>query len=88
MINPLTGESMPIIVDDILVNVESKDLVKCVKVTPFHDFDDYSFGIRHHMRGKCVVDASGHLCNSGRFSGMERFDARRSVIEELDRKSL
>lgn len=88
MINPLTGEAMPIIVDDVLVNLESEDLGKCVKVTPFHDFDDYAFGTRHHIRGRCVIDASGHLCNSGKFSGMERFAARQSVIEELDRKSL
>lgn len=70
------------------MNLETKDLGKCVKVTPFHDFDDYAFGVRHHMRGKCVIDASGHLCNSGKYSGMERFAARQSVIEELDRRGL
>lgn len=69
--------------------MNSKDLGSCVKVTPFHDFDDYAFGLRHHMRGKCVIDASGHLNKEcGSFAGMDRFTARRRTIEELDHRGL
>ena len=60
-----------------------------VKITPYHDMDDYEFGQRHHVQGPRVIDSQGRLTDCcGVYSGIDRFEARTRVVEELRRKGL
>ena len=85
--NPLTYESLPIFVDDSLVQMS--DRPNAVKVTPSHDFDDFECGRRHHLPGRVILTPDAHMnARCGRFAGMTRFAARQGVVEELRAKGL
>ena len=53
------------------------------------DFDDFDFGQRHHVNGPRVISERGMMTsNCGLYAGMDRFEARKRVVEELQRKGL
>lgn len=56
-----------------------------VKVTPAHDPKDFECGERHNLPENEVIDKDGRICGAvdARFLGMDRFDARERVVEEL-----
>ena len=57
-----------------------------VKITPAHDPNDYEMGLRHNLDMPIIMDKTGHIANTGtQFDGMERFEARVRVREELAR---
>ncbi|OUX38546.1 MAG: valine--tRNA ligase [Kiritimatiellaceae bacterium TMED266] len=62
----------------------------CLKVTPAHDKNDFEIGQRHHLEIIEVIDESGFLNETAGelFAGLERFDARQKVIEQLDSDGL
>ncbi|KAJ0407694.1 hypothetical protein ATCC90586_001876 [Pythium insidiosum] len=88
VVHPFSGQQLPIVLDDALVNMELGTGV--VKVTPAHDPKDYECGQRHRLPEPIVIDEDGILCGDidPRFIGMDRFDARSAVIEELIKKDL
>jgi len=61
----------------------------CVKVTPAHDPNDFEIGKRHDLEEINILNIDGTLNeNAGKFKGLDRFEARKQVVAELERKGL
>ena len=86
LILPLIGREIPVVADDYV----DKDFgTGCVKITPCHDPNDFELGLRHDLEQIVVIDNSGHINkNGGKFAGMERFEARKAIIAELEEEGL
>ena len=84
LILPLVGRKIPLI-EDFYVDMEYG--TGCVKITPSHDPNDFEVGARHNL-GQCIViDTKGHITDGyGKFSGLERYEARKLLIEELEKE--
>ena len=86
---PLLEREIPILADPA---VDPTFGTGIVKVTPAHDATDYEIGLRHRLPIPSVIDLKAKITGSelpvGRFEGMDRFDARRAIIEDLDRLGL
>lgn len=83
---PLVGREIPVIADD---HVEADFGTGCVKVTPAHDPNDYAIGQRHSLPQITVMRKNGTMNqHAGRFEGLDRFEARRAVVEALDAEGL
>jgi valyl-tRNA synthetase len=83
---PLVNREIPIIADD-YVDVEFGTGV--VKITPAHDFNDFEMGLRHNLDRINVFDESGVVNAAGKqYEGMERFAARKQVVQDLDAAGL
>jgi valyl-tRNA synthetase len=62
----------------------------CVKITPAHDFNDYEVGNRHDLARINVLtpDAKINDAAPAKYQGMDRFDARKAVVADLDAEGL
>lgn len=63
----------------------------CVKITPAHDPNDYDVWLRHKNKIDIVniLNEDGTLNeNAGPYAGMDRFDARDKIVEDLEAKGL
>jgi len=80
---PLVGREIPIIADD-YVNMEFG--TGCVKITPAHDFNDYEMGQRHNLPLINILtdDANLNTTVPEKYRGMERFAARKQVVEDFE----
>ena len=79
---PLVGREIPIFSDEYV----DKDFgTGCVKVTPSHDPNDWDMGKRHDLEFINIFneDASMNTNVPGKFIGLDRFEAREVVIEQL-----
>ena len=82
VILPLIGREIPIIADE-YVDMEFGTGV--VKVTPAHDFNDYEVGKRHSLNMINIMSLDGFINeNGGEFKGLERFEARKKIVERLE----
>lgn len=82
VILPLIGREIPIIADE-YVDMEFGTGV--VKVTPAHDFNDYEVGKRHSLNMINIMSLDGFINeNGGEFKGLERFEARKKIVESLE----
>lgn len=80
---PLIGRKIQIIADSI---VDMEFGSGAVKVTPAHDMNDYEVSLRHNLEHIIVFDKNGILNQyCGEFSGMERLQARDSIIAALEK---
>jgi valyl-tRNA synthetase len=60
-----------------------------VKVTPAHDAADFEIGERHDLAQINIFDEVARTnSNAGRFRGLDRYDARRAVLEKLQHLNL
>jgi valyl-tRNA synthetase len=84
---PLTDREVPIIGDDY---VDREFGTGCVKITPAHDFNDYEMGKRHDLEVINILDQDAKINANAPtvYRGMDRFDARRQVINDLDAAGL
>jgi valyl-tRNA synthetase len=80
---PLTDRIIPIIADDY---VDPEFGSGCVKITPAHDFNDYAMGERHQLPKINILTSTAAINDAApeRFRGMDRFDARKAVLAELE----
>ncbi|WP_160154221.1 valine--tRNA ligase [Microbulbifer sp. ALW1] len=80
---PLTDREIPIIADDY---VDLEFGTGCVKITPAHDFNDYEMGQRHNLEMINILDADANLNDNvpEKYRGMERFAARKQIVDDLD----
>jgi valyl-tRNA synthetase len=79
---PLCDRLIPIIADDYV----DKDFgTGVVKVTPAHDFNDYAVGQRHKLAMISVIALDGRINDNApaRYRDMDRFDARKLIVEDL-----
>ena len=78
---PLANRYIPIIADEL---VEQDFGTGAVKVTAAHDPNDFEMAIRHNVPFIVIMNEHGVIDGSGtRFDGMDRFDARKAVVEAL-----
>jgi valyl-tRNA synthetase len=83
---PLTGRAIPIVLDDM---AELGFGSGAVKITPAHDLNDFEAGKRHNLPSVKVIDENGRMTReAGAFAGLDRFEARKRVVEELERLGL
>ncbi|RJP28707.1 MAG: valine--tRNA ligase [Candidatus Omnitrophota bacterium] len=83
---PLVGREIKVIGDS---SVDMKFGTGAVKVTPAHDPNDYIMGNRHKLKFVNVMYPDGRMNeNAGEYKGMDRFEAREVIIEDLREKGL
>jgi valyl-tRNA synthetase len=84
---PLAERSIPVIADEY---VDREFGTGCVKITPAHDFNDYEVGLRHTLEMINIFDANAQLNEAvpERYRGLDRFEARRRVVADLDAAGL
>ena len=80
---PLADRLIPIISDDY---VDPEFGSGCVKITPAHDFNDYEIGQRHDLDIINIfdIDAATNDNVPEAYRGMDRFEARRRVVDALN----
>ena len=80
---PLAERAVPVIAD---AYVDPAFGTGCLKVTPAHDFNDYDIGQRHHLALINIFTPRATLADTvpQRFRGLERFEARKRVLAELE----
>ncbi|MEY4377750.1 MAG: hypothetical protein RJB26_2300, partial [Pseudomonadota bacterium] len=80
---PLTGREIPIIADDY---VEREFGTGCVKITPAHDFNDYEMAQRHSLPLLNILTKDARLTDDvpEAYRGLDRFEARKRVVADLD----
>ena len=83
---PFVDREIPIIADS---HVDKDFGTGCVKVTPAHDPNDFAIGKRHNLKQINVMNKDGTLnINAGIFQNLDRYDARKKIIKELDNLGL
>ncbi|KGF92171.1 valine--tRNA ligase [Prochlorococcus marinus] len=83
---PFVDREIPIIADS---NVDKDFGTGCVKVTPAHDPNDFAIGKRHNLKQINVMNKDGTLnINAGVFQNLDRYEARKKIIKELDNLGL
>ena len=84
---PLADRLIPIIADSY---VDAAFGSGCVKITPAHDFNDYDVGQRHSLPMINVFTPRAALNDNvpPRFRGLDRFEARKRVLAELESAGL
>lgn len=86
IILPLMDRPIPIIADDY---VDMEFGTGFVKVTPAHDPNDFLIGKRHELEEIIIMDENGVINeNGGQYRGLTREDARRKIIEDLEKAGL
>jgi len=78
---PLLDREIPIIADEY---VDPAFGTGCVKMTPCHDPNDFEVGQRHGLEQILVLDNDAKIINSGKYDGLDRYDARRAVLSDLE----
>lgn len=84
---PLSDREIPIIADD-YVDLEFGTGV--VKVTPAHDFNDYAVGQRHNLPQISILTLDAKINDNApeKYRGLDRFDARKQIVADLDAQGL
>ena len=86
VIVPLVGRSIPVIEDD-YVDIEFG--TGCLKVTPAHDVNDYMLGEKYNLPSIDIFNDNGTLSEAaGLYVGMDRFDVRKQIEEDLKNADL
>jgi valyl-tRNA synthetase len=80
---PLCDRQIPIIVDDF---VDPAFGTGCVKITGAHDFNDYACAMRHNLPLIVIFTLDAKINEQGpaQFRGLDRYEARKAVVAELD----
>ncbi len=81
VIVPLVNREIPVIEDDY---VEMDFGTGCLKVTPAHDPNDYMLGQKHNLESIDIFNDDATVSEAaGMYVGMDRFDCRRRIVEDL-----
>lgn len=83
---PIVNREIPIVAD---AYVDMEFGTGVVKITPAHDPNDFEVGKRHGLPEVNIFNDDATVNeNGGRFQGLDRYEARRQIVEELDRMGL
>ena len=84
---PLCDREIPVIADDYVDRAFGTGVVK---VTPAHDANDYAVGQRHRLPiiGVLTLDAKINDNAPAAYRGLDRFDARKRVVADLEAQGL
>ena len=80
---PLVGREIPIVADEY---VEMDFGTGCVKMTPCHDPNDFEVAQRHGLEEILILDNNAKIINGGKYNGMDRYEARKAIVEDLERE--
>jgi len=81
---PLVDRMIPIIADEL---VDPDFGTGAVKVTAAHDPNDFQMAMRHGVEIVVIMNEHGVMAGTGtKFDGMDRFDARKAVVDELKKQ--
>jgi len=79
---PLMDRDIPIVLDEM---AELGFGSGAVKITPAHDPNDFEAGKRHNLPSIKVIDENARMtAAAGKFAGLDRFEARKQVVAELE----
>jgi valyl-tRNA synthetase len=79
---PLMDRDIPVVADE---HVDPEFGTGAVKVTPAHDPNDYEIGQRHGLPAVDVMTDEARInSNGGPYEGLDRFEARQRIKEDLD----
>ena len=81
LVLPLVGREIPVVADEAVLPEFGTG---CVKITPAHDPNDFETGLRHSLEVIHVIDGTGKISAEGKYLGMDRFEARREIVKDLD----
>ncbi|MDA0797483.1 MAG: valine--tRNA ligase, partial [Chloroflexi bacterium] len=83
---PILNRPIPIIEDEaVAIDFGTGAL----KITPGHDPNDFDTGERHGLPIINILNDDGTLnSEAGPYEGYDRFDARKAIVEQLDREGL
>ena len=84
---PLDDKNIPIIADEY---ADPEKGSGAVKITPAHDFNDFEVGKRHQLEFINIFDEFAKINENApkRFQGLDRFEARKLILEELSQLGL
>jgi valyl-tRNA synthetase len=83
---PLMNREIPIIGDEM---VDREFGTGAVKITPAHDPNDFEVGMRHGLPQIDVMTDDGHMnAHAGAYAGLDRFIARKKIVEDLKAQGL
>ncbi len=83
---PLVNRTIPLLYDNFVDMEFGSGLVK---ITPAHDLADFEAGQRLGLTPLNIMNPDATLNeNAGKFQGMDRFEARKKIIEELKNLNL
>ncbi len=83
---PIMNREIPIIADSY---VDPEFGTGALKVTPAHDLFDFELSKKHNLQIVNIMNPDGTINeNGGEYKGTERFEARKKIIEHLDRLKL
>src|SRR5208282_3052347 len=85
VILPIAERAIPVIADEY---VDMEFGTGALKITPAHDTNDWEVGQRHKLDQPVTIDADGKLSKNEyvpkHLQGLERFAARKQIVEELE----
>ncbi|MDP1527431.1 MAG: valine--tRNA ligase [Rhodocyclaceae bacterium] len=84
---PLCDRTIPIIADSY---VDKEFGTGCVKITPAHDFNDWQVGHRHGLAPISILTLDARINEHGpeQYRGMDRYEARKAIVADLDAAGL
>lgn len=86
LVLPLVGREIPVVADHY---VDKEFGTGCVKITPAHDPNDFEVGKRHNLPEINVLNDDATInANGGKYQGMDRYEARKLMVQELEEQGL
>ena len=83
---PIVNKEIPVVADPY---VDKEFGTGCVKITPAHDPNDFEVGKRHNLPEINVMNDDGTInANGGKYEGMDRYEARKAIVAELESMGL
>ena len=83
---PIVNKAIPVVEDD-YVDMEFGTGV--VKITPAHDPNDFEVGKRHNLPEVNIMNDDATInANGGKYEGLDRYEARKKIVEELEQEGL
>ena len=78
---PMLGREIPVIADEYVTREFGTG---ALKITPAHDPNDYEIGERHNLPLISILDKDAKVNeNGGNYEGLDRFDARAKIWEDM-----
>ncbi len=83
---PIVNKPIPVVEDE-YVDMEFGTGV--VKITPAHDPNDFEVGRRHNLPEVNIMNDDATInANGGKYEGMDRYEARKQIVKELEEEGL
>jgi len=83
---PIVNKEIPVVAD---TYVDKEFGTGVVKITPAHDPNDFEVGKRHDLPQITIMNDDATInANGGKYEGMDRYEARKAIVKELDELKL